>query len=86
MAQEHNRGFYEEALSRMHKYFGKSLRSKTMEALSVLDPECWRKTPVDVLRWKWRILTEQWTNIINIKDIPDMMDEVSSLACNIGGL
>ena len=35
------RGYYEEALFKMKKYFSASIKSKTLRALSVLSPKSW---------------------------------------------
>ena len=73
------RGFYEEAIFKIIKYFSTSIQSSTLRALSVLAPSSWNDMELDDLKKQWRVLGEHFVNIVKISDLPDLMVEVSSL-------
>ena len=71
--------FYEEALSKMFKYFGPSLKSKTLRYLSVLCPSATSKLSLDELRTRWIYLGESFPNIVSSSEVYSLMDEVVKL-------
>ena len=73
------RGFYEEALYKMKKYFSSSIRSKTLQALSVLSPKSWTTVNLDTLKQKWRVLGEAFPNILEMAEVPALLSEVTVL-------
>ena len=73
------RGFYEEVIFKIIKYFSTSIQSSTLRALSVLTPSSWNDMKLDDLKKQWRVLGEHFVNIVKISDLPDLMVEVSSL-------
>ena len=78
--------FYVEAFNKIIKYFGDSIKSNSLRALSsVLDPKVWTNRSLDHVKKQWRILGESFTNVINIADLPELMSEVSNLK-RLGGI
>jgi hypothetical protein len=73
------RAFYEAAVDKMIKYFGPGIESKTLKALSVLDPKVWRTKSQDHIKKQFRILGEKFNNVIEILELPDLMIEISQV-------
>ena len=73
------RAFYEEAFYKMKKYFSSSLRSKTLQALSVLSPKSWTTVNLDTLKKKWRVFGEAFPNILEMTEVPALLSEVTVL-------
>jgi hypothetical protein len=71
--------FYEEALAKMFKYFGPSLKSKTLRYLSVLCPSATSKLSLDELKLRWKYLGESFPNIVTSSEVYNLMDEVVNL-------
>ena len=71
--------YYEEAVSKMIKYFSKIINSSSLHALKVLAPTSWTSTELDDLKKSWRILGEKFSNILKVSDLPDLMTEVATL-------
>lgn len=71
--------FYEELLSKMFKYFGPSLKSKTLRYLSVLCPSATLSLPLDELKLRWKYLAEGFPNIIDPSEVDCLVDEVVKL-------
>ena len=71
------REFYEEAIFKMKKYFSTSLKSSTLKALSVLSPKSWSTLELDVLKKHWRLLGEQFSNVLQISQVPSLLTEVT---------
>ena len=67
------------AVDKMIKYFQGTLESKVMEALKVMDPKFWRLGKGDMLRRKFKILAEQWKEVIPGEDIPKLQEEVAAM-------
>ena len=73
------RGFYEETIAKMKKYFEVILDSATMEALSSLDPKSWTLANLGIMKKKWTVLGEKWSNILTSSEVFDLMDELTIL-------
>ena len=73
------RAFYEEAFYKMKKYFSSSVRSKTLQALSVLSPKSWTTVNLDTLKKKWRVFGEAFPNILEMTEVPALLSEVTVL-------
>ena len=73
------RAFYEAAVDKMIKYFGPGIKSKTLKALSVLDPKVWRTKSQDHIKKQFRVLGEKFSNVIKILELPDLMTEISKV-------
>jgi len=73
------RGFYEEAVFKIIKYFSKSIKSKTLRSLAVLAPTSWSGMELDDLKKCWRVLGQQFSNVIQVSELPDLMVDVAAL-------
>ena len=71
--------FYEEALAKMFKYFGPSLKSKTLRYLGVLCPSATLNLSLDELKLRWKYLGESFPNIVTSSEVYNLMDEVVKL-------
>ena len=73
------RKYYEAAVDKMLKYFSGSITSSTLRAMSVLSPMAWSDTELDQLKSNWRRLAQSFPNVLNVSQIPDLMNEVTIL-------
>ena len=74
------REFYEEAIFKMKKYFSTSIiRSETLKALEVLSPSSWALQDLDSLKKYWRLLAEKFSNVVEVKQVPALLSEVTLL-------
>ena len=71
--------FYEEALAKMFKYYGPSLKSRTLRYMSVLCPSATLSLTLDELKLRWKYLAEGFPNIITSSEAYKLLDEVVKL-------
>ena len=83
------RGFYDEAVFKIIKYCSQSIKSRSLRALAVLAPTSWLSMELDDLKKYWRVLGQQFSNVIQVTQLPDLMVEVSALkveGCSFGDI
>ena len=73
------RQFYEEVLEKLFKYFGPSLKSKTLRYMSVLSPSGTLSLCLDELKLRWKYLAEGFPTIIDKSELDVLEDEVIKL-------
>ena len=73
------RGFYEEAVFKIIKYFSQSIKSKTLRSLAVLAPTSWSGMELNDLKKCWRVLGQQFSNVIQVSELPGLMVDVAAL-------
>ena len=73
------RAFYCEALTKAQKYFRAPLSSRVLRACDIFDPKVLFSTPLDEVKNKFRTVASRFTNVIRPEEIPDLLDQVSSL-------
>ena len=71
--------FYVEASEKLNKYFSASLKSKTMQFLSVLSPRAAKSFSLEELQRRWRYLAEKFPTVIKTHEISRMLGEVRLL-------
>ena len=73
------RAFYCEATQKAMKYFKPALSSKGLQDCDILHPKTFFGVPLDTLKKKFKCLATRFTNIINLAQIPALLDQVTSL-------
>lgn len=73
------RVFYQEVIAKMFKYFGPSLKSRTLRYLGVLSPLAAKNLPLDDSKLKWKYLAVEFPNIIESSQVDSLVDEVVKL-------
>ena len=61
------------------KYFKPALSSKGLQDCDILHPKTFFGVPLDTLKKKFKCLATRFTNIINLAQIPALLDQVTSL-------
>ena len=77
------RAFYCEALVKAQKYFRPPLTSKVLRACDIFDPKVLFSTPLDEVKNKFKTVASRFTNVIGPDQVPDLLDQVSSLHANL---
>ena len=62
------RKFYVEVMFKLNKYFSTSLKSRTLQYMSVLAPSSVQNNSTKILRKQWRYLAERFNNVVKVRD------------------
>ena len=73
------RAFYCEALTKAQKYFRAPLTSKVLRACDIFDPKELFTSDLDDVKNKFTTVASRFKNVINPAQIPELLDQVSSL-------
>ena len=73
------RKYYKEAVRRMMKYFKAPIASRSLQAMTVLDPTSWATMELDDIQRNWKVLGLHFTNVMDRSEVPDLMTEVAEL-------
>ena len=73
------RSFYCEAVDKGMKYFKPALSSKVLQSCDILHPKTFFSTSLDDLKRKFKTLATKFNSVINISQIPALLDQISSL-------
>ena len=73
------RSFYCEAVEKGLKYFKPALSSIALQSCDILHPKTFFSTTLDELKRKFKSLATKFDNVINISQIPALLDQISSL-------
>lgn len=73
------RKYYEESVERMVKYFKAPIGSRSLQAMTVLDPNSWATMELDSLQRNWKVLGLHFTNVMEWWEVADLMTEVAKI-------